>query len=178
MSTDSEFLDEIHASPYDDTPRLIYADWLEEHGDPRGEYLRIECELNGLSDGDALFDELAPRLRDLRQDIDPAWLADVGRTKIGNCLVVAFECPKRWEQLKPTGHDQRRFCTACKEVVHYCSTFDEAMARARNGECVAIDAVTSSETSLAALAAERQLALRSDDFRGLLGHVVPAEPSS
>ena len=43
---DSEpFLQEILAAPDDDGPRLVYADWLEEHSDPRGEFIRIQCEL-------------------------------------------------------------------------------------------------------------------------------------
>jgi uncharacterized protein (TIGR02996 family) len=37
---DEAFLRAILASPEDDVPRLIYADWLEERGDPRAELLR------------------------------------------------------------------------------------------------------------------------------------------
>src|SRR5207253_2059718 len=33
-------------NPDDDLPRLVYADWLEEHGDPdRAEYIRLQCRL-------------------------------------------------------------------------------------------------------------------------------------
>ena len=32
MSDADAFLDAIFAQPDDDTPRLVYADWLEEHG--------------------------------------------------------------------------------------------------------------------------------------------------
>jgi uncharacterized protein (TIGR02996 family) len=39
----------LHAvaeTPYDDAPRLVCADWLEEHGDPdRAEFIRVQCEL-------------------------------------------------------------------------------------------------------------------------------------
>jgi uncharacterized protein (TIGR02996 family) len=36
----------VKASPDDDTPRLIMADWLEEHGDgPRAEFIRLQIEL-------------------------------------------------------------------------------------------------------------------------------------
>ena len=36
------FLAALTADPADDATRLIYADWLEEHGDPhRAEYLRL-----------------------------------------------------------------------------------------------------------------------------------------
>jgi uncharacterized protein (TIGR02996 family) len=43
--TDADFLQHILAHPDDDAPRLIYADWLEERGDPRGEFIRVQCEL-------------------------------------------------------------------------------------------------------------------------------------
>lgn len=36
----------IIESPDDDTVRLIYADWLDEHGQPeRAEFIRLQCEL-------------------------------------------------------------------------------------------------------------------------------------
>jgi uncharacterized protein (TIGR02996 family) len=35
----------IAAAPDSDELRLIYADWLEEQGDPRGEYIRLQCRL-------------------------------------------------------------------------------------------------------------------------------------
>ncbi|MFO1003683.1 MAG: TIGR02996 domain-containing protein [Planctomycetaceae bacterium] len=38
------FLDEIISDPGDHQPRLIYADWLEDHGDPRGEFIRLQIE--------------------------------------------------------------------------------------------------------------------------------------
>ena len=34
----------IEAAPQDLLPRLVYADWLDERNDPRGEYLRLEVE--------------------------------------------------------------------------------------------------------------------------------------
>jgi uncharacterized protein (TIGR02996 family) len=39
------FLRAIAADPADDRNRLIYADWLEERGDPRGEYIRLRLSL-------------------------------------------------------------------------------------------------------------------------------------
>jgi uncharacterized protein (TIGR02996 family) len=40
------FLQDIIAHPEDDAPRLVYADWLEEHGDgARAEFIRVQCEL-------------------------------------------------------------------------------------------------------------------------------------
>jgi uncharacterized protein (TIGR02996 family) len=40
------FLADIIAHPADDAPRLIYADWLEENGQPeRAEFIRVQCRL-------------------------------------------------------------------------------------------------------------------------------------
>jgi uncharacterized protein (TIGR02996 family) len=33
----------LHAAPADDAPRLVYADWLSERGDPRGELILLQC---------------------------------------------------------------------------------------------------------------------------------------
>ncbi len=47
LSRDQElhqpFLDAIRADPESDVPRLTYADWLAERGDPWAEVIRIQC---------------------------------------------------------------------------------------------------------------------------------------
>ncbi len=43
--TPEAFLRTIAENPDDDGPRLVYADWLEERGDPLGEFIRVQCEL-------------------------------------------------------------------------------------------------------------------------------------
>ncbi len=46
MSDESALLAAIRQSPADDAPRLVYADWLDEHGRPeRAEFIRVQCEL-------------------------------------------------------------------------------------------------------------------------------------
>lgn len=49
MPSERDFLDAILAAPEDDSPRLIYADWLEERGDvartARASFIRAQCEL-------------------------------------------------------------------------------------------------------------------------------------
>src|SRR5262245_4176194 len=69
MSLETSCLRAIREEPDDDAPRLIYADWLEERGDPRGEYLRLWCRV--LQD--------VRRLRELRSGIAPDWLRQVHR---------------------------------------------------------------------------------------------------
>lgn len=44
------FLEDILAHPDDDTPRLIFADWLEEEGgdSERAEFIRVQCRMHGM----------------------------------------------------------------------------------------------------------------------------------
>jgi uncharacterized protein (TIGR02996 family) len=39
---DNAMLAAIVAAPDDDAPRLVYADWLTERGDPRGEFIQVQ----------------------------------------------------------------------------------------------------------------------------------------
>src|SRR5438045_2915665 len=43
------FLQAILEHPDDEGTRLVFADWLEERGDPLGEYLRNQCRLAKLA---------------------------------------------------------------------------------------------------------------------------------
>ena len=133
-----DFLREIEKSPTDETPRLIYADWLEEHGDERADYLRLECELHRLKHLTPQFIEVSEKLRAMREDFDPHWLVAVGRTRVGNCASFS-ECPNKWEWLIATDKPLVRFCDQCRKHVHYCSSLSEAQRLAWEGECVAID---------------------------------------
>ena len=43
MTDRDALLRAICANPEDDAPRLIYADWLDEHGDPlQAEFIRLQ----------------------------------------------------------------------------------------------------------------------------------------
>src|SRR5262245_12883262 len=43
----------ILAEPDDDVPRLVYADWLDEHGDEaRAEFIRVQVELARMEEPD------------------------------------------------------------------------------------------------------------------------------
>jgi uncharacterized protein (TIGR02996 family) len=54
MQDEPAFLDDIKAAGDDDGPRLIYADYLQERGDPisqaRAEFIRVQCALESLPD--------------------------------------------------------------------------------------------------------------------------------
>jgi uncharacterized protein (TIGR02996 family) len=67
MNEDTEFVRAIRERPDDLTLRLVYADWLDERDDLRGEYLRLRLQLI----------ELTKRLTQLGEQLDPTWLAAV-----------------------------------------------------------------------------------------------------
>jgi uncharacterized protein (TIGR02996 family) len=48
MTEHEAFMQAICERPNDDAPRLMYADLLEERGDPRGEFIRVQLELRSL----------------------------------------------------------------------------------------------------------------------------------
>jgi uncharacterized protein (TIGR02996 family) len=70
------FLRAIFDAPDDDTPRLVYADFLQENGDEdRAAYIRYACELAGCADDDPRREPiLAAATQLLRQHPPPdAW---------------------------------------------------------------------------------------------------------
>lgn len=65
MTADS-ILELVRTSPDDDGPRLIFADWCDETGDPsRGEFVRVQLALAKLSDADRRRPQLLRREAEL-----------------------------------------------------------------------------------------------------------------
>jgi uncharacterized protein (TIGR02996 family) len=66
MQPEGALLEAVLADPADDAPRLIYADWLDEHGDgARAEFIRVQCALPRLTVSDDRYWELQARERQL-----------------------------------------------------------------------------------------------------------------
>jgi uncharacterized protein (TIGR02996 family) len=66
MNLEEAFLREVIEHPDDDGPRLVYADWLEENGDPaRAEFIRVQCQLARLPEDDPRRPALQKRERAL-----------------------------------------------------------------------------------------------------------------
>ena len=78
MSHES-FLAEIINNPDDDTPRLIYADWLEEQGDPRSEFIRLQCEIASRPSYDPALSELREQEQRFLDQHAPNWSKPVLR---------------------------------------------------------------------------------------------------
>jgi uncharacterized protein (TIGR02996 family) len=140
MNEDTAFLRAILANPTDNAARLVYADWLEERGDPRADFLRVDCALAALKKRDPRRDKLQARLQELGSRLDADWLTVVSRPVIENCgILFKFRCPKKWDQLLPASDLSIRFCETCIKAVHYCRTMDEGREHAVRGDCIAID---------------------------------------
>src|SRR5437763_15011358 len=93
MST-AAFLSAIREQPDDDGPRLVYADWLDDRGDPRGEFIRVQCDLAKFDPADERRPALASRADDLLADHEAEW------------LVCSPEPPNDWRFARgPLGHD-------------------------------------------------------------------------
>jgi uncharacterized protein (TIGR02996 family) len=74
MTRDEAFLQTICENPDDDVPRLVYADWLEEHGDAdRAEFIRVQIELAKMDRGDPRRSALAVREAELLRAGEAAW---------------------------------------------------------------------------------------------------------
>jgi uncharacterized protein (TIGR02996 family) len=70
---EAAFLERICADPEADGPRLIFADWLDERGDPRGEFIRLQIALSRLAADDPDRDRILAREGNLLSRHFAAW---------------------------------------------------------------------------------------------------------
>jgi uncharacterized protein (TIGR02996 family) len=103
MSTHEAFLQTILAAPGDDTPRLIYADWLEEHGTTeaeraRAEFIRVQCELARLGNDDPSRLVLEQRENELLTQHERNWAQDIHSilAEIREGIMGATRAPFFW----------------------------------------------------------------------------------
>ncbi len=65
----------ILADPDDDTPRLVYADWLDEHDQPaRAEFIRLQCRLAHMNEWDEGYTEARVRADRLEIEHGEEWV--------------------------------------------------------------------------------------------------------
>jgi uncharacterized protein (TIGR02996 family) len=86
MPDHDSFLAAIVASPDDDLPRLVYADFLDEMCQPgaaaRAEFIRVQCELERLPPGDDRRTGLVRRERRLRRKHAGGWVTDLQTAQV------------------------------------------------------------------------------------------------
>src|SRR5262249_24454571 len=84
-------MEAIIAAPDDDSHRLVFADWLDDHDQPeRAELIRAQCALAGMEGDDPRRPELTQREEELllhheaewRKEV-PAWVAKYAQFRRG-----------------------------------------------------------------------------------------------
>lgn len=84
MTDRDALLKAILAQPDEDMPRLMYADWLTENGhESRGEFIRVQCELARMPEGDELTAGPYP------EPIDPL---DASEKRCRQCYTLKGRC--------------------------------------------------------------------------------------
>lgn len=83
MTHEEAFLLAIREAPADDAPRLIFADWLEEHSQAdRAEFIRVQCRLAGFTQADPEHPVLSQRAEELLRGHWDEWVGPL-RTIVG-----------------------------------------------------------------------------------------------
>jgi uncharacterized protein (TIGR02996 family) len=101
MSVQAELLAAIRDNPDDDAVRLVYADYLEENGEPeRAEFIRVQVNYDSPSSYGFCSNVLRDRSRELLAEHGRAWAADItGRGVYG----IQF-CRGFVERVSATAH--------------------------------------------------------------------------
>src|SRR5438309_7067053 len=135
MSDRDALLAAIREAPRDDAPRLIYADWLDEHGEADlAEFIRVQIEIEPFRRLAGDLDRWRRAVIDLHlndpvpADFPPEWQRYAELARREHELYEAH----RWEWLGPLGmldgehdaHFDARFCRGFAEEVSLAtSTF-------------------------------------------------------
>jgi uncharacterized protein (TIGR02996 family) len=93
-SINDALLEDIIEHPDDDTPRLVYADRLEEEGGPaeraRAEFIRNQIQIASLPKGDSRLPALRRREAELLNRYGKKWLAELGLGERSGQFVRGF----------------------------------------------------------------------------------------
>lgn len=104
MTDRAAFLRRIIAAPADDLPRLVFADWLDEHGEgERAEFVRVQCQIatlerfapSSIRNTDEGREQYAALRRRERELLLRHWAAWTPYLSPGNSLQVILS--DRWQ---------------------------------------------------------------------------------
>jgi uncharacterized protein (TIGR02996 family) len=129
MSYEDAFLKTIQNEPNAVLPRLMYADWLEERGDVRCEFVRLHLALQDLPPDHLHRVSGELDLSQVRKGLDPDWLAVIEpeRAYLGRndpwlilrrlCCVYRGRDKQRWSQPEFHTEPQDTECDAWKRLL-------------------------------------------------------------
>ena len=107
MGDETAFMSAICTAPDEDLPRLVFADWLEERDDPRGEYLRVDVEiLRHTREGRVVPPELETRRLELECVLDQGWVRTVSRPWRRELPHPFHDLVRPWQPRKDRGSDR------------------------------------------------------------------------
>jgi uncharacterized protein (TIGR02996 family) len=131
MTDEDAFLLALRSAPGDDTLRLVYADWLEERGYSRSEYLRVTYEAAGLLRRGLPWNHFRARLDSACEVAPSEWRMqtgphfDVVLESFPRDKKIAVICILR--ELEPLGlAEAKTLIEAAPVVVKRCLLLEEA----------------------------------------------------
>jgi uncharacterized protein (TIGR02996 family) len=78
MSDRDDLFRAVLAAPEDDAPRLVYADWLDEHGQPeRAEFIRVQCAMDRIPPKTGRWRPLHERAARLEREWWDTWCGPI-----------------------------------------------------------------------------------------------------
>ena len=118
-----ELLARLRAKPDDPDLRLVYADWLEDHGF----VVRAQITRGAHADVSAILAESTPE-----------WRAIASCATVYDCM--RDDCPRQWSRFAPALDDERlRACGTCSRTVRYCLHALDPRGATVRGEVMVID---------------------------------------
>jgi uncharacterized protein (TIGR02996 family) len=133
MTDDRAFLASLLDNPADDARWLVYADWLDDRGDPRGEYVRLVTDLVGRPDP-----ARRRRLNAVRPTLPRDWLTVVEQPAVLRANPTPY--PAAWSgfglgEVRPIDatYGGSEYCTLPPVPAAWVSGFEEWLDRATAG---------------------------------------------
>ncbi len=106
MADEKQLFQAILDNPEDDTPRLVYADWLEENDKTeRAEFIRVQCELAKIPGDHPGRMRLTMREDELLAECGEGWLASFpewarSHLRFNRGFVGSIRCvPENWDDV-------------------------------------------------------------------------------
>ena len=129
MPVEDDFLSIIRSKPDKITPQLVYADWLDEQGDPRGELIRLLVEVREMLNKHKSWRHFRRAVAESFGSADPQELIDLLDAK--QQRLFACDCA---ESVLPRFEREHPDCDTPRKAI-------EAVRRYTNGE-ISIQEVT------------------------------------
>jgi uncharacterized protein (TIGR02996 family) len=110
---DQSFLKAIIESPESDAPRLAYADWLDKLGDPRGQFIRVQCKRAKIRTFNRQKADLEKQERSLLDEYEKEWLGPLSQLRCGVVFQRGFPVPFHGLLVSEFLRDGQRLFDSC-----------------------------------------------------------------